>query len=493
MFETLSQKLGGIFGRLRGRGRLSEKDVTEALREVRVALLEADVNYKVVKEFVRAVTERAVGEKVWEALEPDQQVVKIVRDHMVELLGGAPVGRPVASEEPPPNPPPSSREGVKKGEGFSGPPPQPSPASGGGSRPGDSVGRPVASNEINWAASGPTVFLLCGLQGSGKTTTAAKLAKWLQGQGKKPILAACDLQRPAAVRQLQVLGEQIGVPVVAVEGETDPVKVAVQAKKEATDVLIVDTAGRLQIDDDLMRQVKNIKQAVGAHETLLVVDGTAGQESVNVAEAFNQQLGIDGVILTKMDGDARGGAALSIRAVCGKPIRFVGVGEKTDALEPFYPDRAAGRILGMGDVLSLIETAEAAFDLDQAKQLEAKLRSNTLNFEDMLSQFQMIKKMGSLEKIMDMIPGMSQMKGAHEAMQGKQMQRVEALILSMTPQERRHPELLNGSRKRRIAAGSGSKPEDVNALISQLQQMRQMMKGMMGMQKRMKRTGKKFR
>lgn len=442
MFESLTQKLGGIFGRLRGRGRLTESDVTEALREVRVALLEADVNFKVVKEFTNAVKEKAIGEKVWEALDPDQQVVKIVRDQMVEMLGGEP--------------------------------------------------RPV-----NWASSGPTVFLLAGLQGSGKTTTAAKLAVWLREQNKKPMMAACDLQRPAAITQLQVLGSGIGVPVYAAEGATDPVRVArealAQAKSSGCTALIVDTAGRLQIDEDLMAQVANVSREVSPHETLLVVDGAAGQESVNVAEAFNERLAIDGVILTKMDGDARGGAALSVRAVCGKPIRFVGTGERTDALEPFYPDRAAGRMLGMGDVLSLIEKAEAAFNEDQARQLEAKISSQTLNFEDLLSQFRMMKKLGPLENIMDMIPGMSSVRGAKEAIQGKSLGRVEAMILSMTPKERRNPDILNGSRKKRIAAGAGVKPEEVNALVMQLYEMRKMMKGMMGMRKRIKKLGKRHR
>jgi len=442
MFESLTQKLGGIFGRLRGRGRLSESDVTEALREVRVALLEADVNYKVVKDFVATVKDQAVGEKVWEVLQPDQQVIKIVNDQMVALLGGDP--------EP-----------------------------------------------IKWAERGPTVFLLAGLQGSGKTTTAAKLAVWLKAQGKKPVLAACDLQRPAAITQLQVLGGQINVPVVAVQGQTDPVSVArqalEQAQKEGFTDLIVDTAGRLQIDDDLMQQVEDVSKAISPNETLLVVDGTAGQESVNVAEAFNERLAIDGVILTKMDGDARGGAALSVRAVCGKPIRFVGTGERTDALEPFYPDRAASRILGMGDVLSLIEKAEAAFDEDQARQLEAKISSQSMNFEDLLSQFRMMKKLGPMENLLDMIPGMSGIAGAKEAIQGKSLGRVEAMILSMTLKERRNPDILNGSRKRRIAAGAGVRPEEVNALINQLYEMRKMMKGMMGMRKRMKKLGKRHR
>ncbi|GMV36496.1 MAG: signal recognition particle protein [Fimbriimonadales bacterium] len=448
MFESLTQKLGGIFGRLRGRGRLTEKDVTDALREVRVALLEADVNYKVVKDFVQAVREKAVGERVWEALQPDEQVVKIVRDHLVELLGGEPV-------------------------------------------------------EINWNPNGTTVFLLCGLQGSGKTTTAAKMVRWLQGLGKTAMLAACDLQRPAAVKQLRVLGEQVGAPVFAPEGLADPVRVAKDALAACSDAsnasgrgisaLILDTAGRLQIDDDLMAEVAEVKRATAAHETLLVVDGSAGQESVNVAKAFHERLGLDGVILTKMDGDARGGAALSIRAVCGKPIRFVGTGEKTDALEPFYPDRAASRILGMGDVLSLIEKAEQAISQEQAMQMEAKLRTSQLSFEDLLQQLQMVKKLGPLEKLVDLVPGMSQVRGAKEALQGKTMSRVEAIILSMTPEERRNPEILNGSRKRRIAAGSGVRLEDVNALIMQLHDMRRMMKGVMGMRKRMKRLGKAHR
>jgi signal recognition particle subunit SRP54 len=440
MFETLTQKLGSILGRLAGSGRLSEKDVTDALREVRVALLEADVNFRVVKQFVSDVKEKAVGQKVWEELEPAQHVVKIVRDQLVELLGGEAV-------------------------------------------------------DVNWAESGPTVFLLAGLQGSGKTTTAAKLAVWVGKQAKKPMMAACDLQRPAAVKQLQVLGDQVGVPVFAADG--DPVGVArealAQARKGGFGALVLDTAGRLQIDEDLMRQVAEVKKAVSAHETLLVVDGTAGQDSVNVAETFNERLGIDGVILTKMDGDARGGAALSIRAVCGKPIRFVGVGEKTDALEQFYPDRAAGRVLGMGDVLSLIEKAEQAIDEEQARELEAKIRRESLGFDDFLEQLRVVRRLGPLESLLDMIPGLGQVRGAKEAIQGRSMARIEAIILSMTPEERREPEILSGSRKRRIARGSGTTPEDVNALVGQLFEMRRMMKGVMGMRKRVKRMGKRFR
>jgi signal recognition particle subunit SRP54 len=426
VFDNLTEKLTGIFGRLRRKGRISESDFDDAMREVRIALLEADVSLNVVKEFVAHVRESAVGEHVWESLSPDQMVIKIVRDEMVRLLG----------EEPP---------------------------------------------RFHWASSPPTVVLLCGLQGSGKTTTAAKLALELQKQGKRPMLAACDLQRPAAIKQLQVLGEQIDIPVFAQESEKNPVSVAraavADARHKLRDVLILDTAGRLQVDEALMTELRHVREATKPTEVFLVADSTTGQEAVNVAEAFDRELSLTGLIFTKLDGDTRGGAVLSVRAVTGKPIRFMGIGEGVDALQPFDGKRIAERILGFGDVLGLVEKVQEAVDMDQAKEIERQFKKGKLDFETLLSQFKTIKKMGSLSSILKMIPGVGALPkeitgGAGE----EQMAKAQALILSMTPQERRNPDILNGSRRRRIASGAGATVQDVNRLVKSLDEMQRQMK-----------------
>ena len=426
MFDNLTEKLTGIFGRLRRKGRISESDFDDAMREVRIALLEADVSLNVVKEFVAHIRESAVGEHVWESLSPDQMVIKIVRDEMVRLLG----------EEPP---------------------------------------------RFSWAPSPPTVVLLCGLQGSGKTTTAAKLALELQKQGKRPMLAACDLQRPAAIKQLQVLGEQIDIPVFAQESEKNPVAVAraavADARHRLRDVLILDTAGRLQVDEALMTELRHVREATAPNEVFLVADSTTGQEAVNVAEAFDKELSLTGLIFTKLDGDTRGGAVLSVRAVTGKPIRYIGIGEGVDALQPFDGKRVAERILGFGDVLGLVEKVQGAVDMDQAKEIERQFKKGGLDFETLLSQFKTIKKMGSLSSILKMIPGVGALPkeitgGAGE----EQMARAQALILSMTPQERQNPDILNGSRRRRIAAGAGATVQDVNRLVKSLDEMQRQMK-----------------
>lgn len=440
MFESLTEKLQGIFDRIRGKGRLDEKTVDEVLREIRLALLEADVNFRVVKDFIARVREKAVGDEVLKSLTPDQQVIRIVRDELIALLGG--------EAEP-----------------------------------------------IRWASRPPTVFMLCGLQGSGKTTSCAKLARWVRSQGRKPLLVACDLQRPAAIKQLEVLGQQVGVPVFtpAQGGTTDPVSTAQRAlefaRAQGYDTLIVDTAGRLQIDEPLMDELARLRDLLQPQEILLVVDATTGQEAVNVAQAFNEKLELTGVILTKMDGDARGGAALSLKAVMGKPVRFVGVGERSDALEPFHPDRVASRILGMGDVLSLIERVEQTLQEEEAKRLEKKMREASFDFEDMLQQMNQIRKMGPFEQLIKLLPGYSQLKSqmGELAVDDRALKRAEAIILSMTPQERRHPEIINYSRKVRIAKGSGTKLEEVSALINQLMEMRKMMKQLTKFQQRMQK------
>lgn len=414
---------------MRRRGRISESDFDDAMREVRIALLEADVNLKVVKEFITHVREKAIGEQVWESLKPDEMVIKLVRDELVELLG----------EEPP---------------------------------------------KFAWSPSPPTVVLLCGLQGSGKTTTAAKLALRLQKMGKKPMLAACDLQRPAAIRQLQILGEGIGVPVYADVNTKDPVKVTKAAiadcRHRLLDTLILDTAGRLQIDEPLMQEIRDVRGASNPSETLLVVDSTTGQEAVSVAESFDQALGLTGLIFSKLDGDTRGGAVLSVRAVTGKPVRFVGVGESVDSLEAFDSKRVAERILGFGDVLGLIERVQDSYDEEDAKEIDRQFKTGKVDFESLLTQMQMVKKMGNLKSLLKLIPGMSQLPKEllDEVGEGKQIDRVTALINSMTPVERRNPDILNGSRKRRIAAGSGSSVEEVNRLIKSLDQMQKQMKQM---------------
>ena len=431
MFESLSEKLQGVFKKLRGKGALSEQDVSEALREVRLVLLEADVNFRVVKDFIARIRERAVGQEVLQSLTPAQQVVKIVNEELTELLGG-------------------SESGLK------------------------------------FAPKPPTVIMLAGLQGCGKTTTAAKLASLARKQGRKPLLVAADVYRPAAIKQLQVLGEQLAVPVFSIGDKQDPVviaKAAVSAAKSGgQDVVILDTAGRLHIDEDLMDELKRIREAVSPQEILLVVDAMTGQDAVNVAERFNAALEVDGFIVTKLDSDARGGAALSIKAVTGKPIKFAGVGEKLDALEPFHPERMASRILGMGDVLSLIEKAESAMDQQKVEELEKKLRENKFDFEDYLEQLQQMRKMGPLDQILGMIPGMNagRMKGLE--IDEHQVAQVEAIIKSMTNEERHHPEVLNGSRRRRIARGSGTSVQEVNRFINQFDQMRKMIRGFADME-----------
>lgn len=434
LFSGLADKLQGIFKNLRGRGRLSESDVNECMREIRLALLEADVNFKVVKDFVTRVKARAVGHEVLESLNPAQQVVKIVYEELTEMMGGAQRGIAMASEP-------------------------------------------------------PTVIMMVGLQGSGKTTTSAKLARHFAKQGKRPLLVAADLYRPAAVQQLQTLGKQLDIPVLAVEGEKNPVAVVKSVRELAVsqlrDVVIIDTAGRLHVDEAMMAELNNIKNLVKPQEILLVVDAMTGQDAVNVAENFHNVVGIDGIILTKMDGDARGGAALSVRAVTGRPVKFVGSGEKTENLESFHPDRMASRILGMGDMLSLIEKAQETFDQDKALAMQQKLRKDEFTLDDFLSQMQSIRKMGSLESLLGMIPGMgSKMKQLGDMkIDEKDMKRVEAIIQSMTKKERRDPSIINGSRRKRIADGSGTRVQDVNRLIKQFMDARKMMKRVQGMQK----------
>ena len=425
-FEGLSQKLSSALSKLTGRGKLNEQAVKEGMREVRVALLEADVNYLVVKDFCKRVTERCVGQQVLESLTPGQQVLKIVNEEMTSLMG-------------------------------------------------------TQNARLTWSSSVPTIYMLCGLQGAGKTTMAAKLANYLQKTGKKPILAACDVYRPAAIKQLQVVGGQVKVPVYE-HGTQDPVKTALEAVEYARDhgrdVLIIDTAGRLHIDEALMDELKRIKAQVKPQEILFVVDAMTGQDAVNVAKTFDETLGIDGVILTKLDGDTRGGAALSIKAVVGKPIKFSGTGEKLGDVEPFHPDRMASRILGMGDVMSLIEKAQEAFDAGEAEKLVAK-RPQELTLDDFLAQMQQMKKMGSMKSVLSMLPGMSA-KLDNVEISDDAMKKPEAIIRSMTLRERRNPNILNASRRKRIAAGSGTTVQDVNALIRQFEQARDMMKKMMG-------------
>lgn len=425
-FENISEKIQAIFKNLRGKGKLTEKDVQAAMREVRLALLEADVSYKVVKEFINKVTERAVGSEVLESLTPAQQVIKIVHEELTQLMGGT-------------------------------------------------------QSKISLAAKPPTVVMMVGLQGSGKTTSSAKLARYMKKQGKSPLLAACDVYRPAAIKQLQVLGEQLDIPVFSLGDKQSPVDIArgarAHAEKNGFDLVILDTAGRLHIDEELMEELAQIKQQCHPQEILLVVDAMTGQDAVNVAEKFNQTLGLDGVILTKLDGDTRGGAALSVKAVTGQPIKFTGMGEKLDALEPFYPDRMASRILGMGDVLTLIEKAQATVDLKKAQELERKLRQNEFTFDDYLDQLQQLQKMGPLNQLIEMIPGLGKLKG----MQGveineKDIKHVEAIIRSMTREERRKPDIINGSRRKRIAMGSGTSIQEVNRTIKQFEQMQKMMK-----------------
>jgi len=439
VFEGLADKLQQTFKKLRGRGKLTETDINDAMREIRVALLEADVNFKVAKDFIAGIKEKAIGQGVLGSLTPGQQVVKIVNEELTALLGGT-------------------------------------------------------QSRIIIAPRPPTVVMLVGLQGSGKTTTAGKLANLFKKQSKRPLLVACDVYRPAAIKQLQVVGEQLSIPVFAQEDSRDPVAIAKAAVEHAStyanDIVIIDTAGRLHINEELMQELKFIKQTVKPHEILLVVDAMTGQDAVAVATTFNEQLGIDGIILTKLDGDARGGAALSIKAVTGRPIKFVGMGEKLDALEPFHPDRMASRILGMGDILSLIEKVETTINLDQAKELEKKLRREEFTLDDFQEQLRQVRKMGSMEQILGMIPGMANMKKLQNAeLDEKELARVDAIICSMTKKERRNPAIINGSRRKRISLGSGTKVQDVNKLLKQFTEAKKMMKRFQEMQKSGKKGG----
>ena len=439
MLESLQDKLAGAFKKFRNKGKLTERDVKEGMREIKLALLEADVSFKVVKEFINKVAERAVGSDVLESLVPSQQIIKIVNEELIALMG-------------------------------------------------------TTQAKLEISSKPPTVIMMCGLQGSGKTTHSGKLAAMYKKQGKNPLLVACDIYRPAAIKQLQVVGEQIGIPVFEM-GTESPVRIAEEAVKFAAnkgyDMVFLDTAGRLHVDEVLMEELHNIRDRVNPTEILLVIDAMLGQDAVNVAESFNNLLDITGVVLTKMDGDTRGGAALSVRYVTGKPIKFVGTGEKLDMIEPFYPDRMASRILGMGDVLSLIEKAEQAYDEKQAAELEKKLRENSFTLADYLEQMKQVRNMGPLDSLIGMIPGINQsaLKGA--TIDEKALDRTEAIILSMTPRERNKPDIINGSRRKRIAAGSGTSVEEVNRLLKQFEQMNKMMKQLTGknskkMMKRMK-------
>ena len=441
-FENLSEKLQGTFKKLKGKGVLTEADINDAMREVKLALLEADVNFKVVKEFVADVKEKALGQGVLESLTPGQQVIKIVNDTLVELMGGT-------------------------------------------------------NSKLTFSPSGFTVLLMVGLQGTGKTTTCGKLAAYLKKNGKKPMLAACDIYRPAAIDQLEVVGKSVDVPVFTDRGNKAAEDIALKARKEAErrgfDVLIVDTAGRLQIDSELMDELVRVKKAVKPHEILLVVDALTGQDAVNAAEGFNEALGIDGIIMTKMDGDSRGGAALSAKKVTGKPVKFIGIGEKTDALEPFHPERMASRILGMGDMLSLIEKAQETFDEEKAAKLEKKLKKNEFTLEDFLDQMGQISQMGGLGKMLGMLPGLGANKVSEEDIEkGEQeFKQMEAIIYSMTIEERRNPSLLNASRRKRIAAGSGQPVSKINNLIKKYEDTKKLMKqfsnpGFMKKNKRLK-------
>ena len=436
IFESLSDRLQATFKKLRGHGKLTEDDVNEAMREVRMALLEADVNFKVVKQFIKTVKERAIGQDILETLTPAQVVIKIVDEELTKLMGGT-------------------------------------------------------QSRLNISPKPPTVIMMVGLQGAGKTTSAGKLGLALKKQGKRPLLVAADIYRPAAITQLQVLGKQLDIPVFSMAQGTDAVTIAKSSigysQSHACDVVIIDTAGRLQIDEKLMQELRDIKSEVHPHEILLVVDAMTGQESVNVAQAFNDALGLDGVVMTKLDGDARGGAALSVKAVTGVPIKFIGLGEKLEPLEPFHPDRMASRILGMGDVLSLVEKAQATFDMEEAKKMEKKLRKDEFTLDDFLAQMQQVKKLGSLDNILGLIPGMGglkkQLAGQDIDLDGKEMRQIEAIIKSMTPKERANITIINGSRRKRIAMGSGTRVQDVNKLLKQFGEMKKMMKKMKKMQK----------
>lgn len=433
-FESLSDKLQEAFKSLRGKGKISEQDVDKALRQVRTALLEADVNFKVAKEFIANVKEKAIGEDLFGSMNPAQTVVKIVNDELTELLGGT-------------------------------------------------------QSRIMIASRPPTVIMLVGLQGAGKTTTAGKLATHLRKKGKSPMLVAADVYRPAAIEQLKVVGRQIDIPVFTIEGSTDPVEIAKQAVAESIsklrDVVIIDTAGRLAIDEPMMDELVKIKETARPHEILLVVDAMIGQDAVTTAQTFNERLGLDGVILTKLDGDARGGAALSIKAVTGTPIKFVGTSEKMDGLEVFHPDRMASRILDLGDFATLIETVKQNIDEEEAKKMAQKMAKNEFTLDDFLAQMRQMRKMGSFADILGMLPGMGKMKDQLKNidLDGKEARRIEAIITSMTPAERANPKLLNGSRRKRIALGSGTKVQDVNRLMKQFEDSRKMMKQMANLRK----------
>lgn len=441
MFDSLSDKLANAFKKFKNKGKLSESDVKEGMREIKLALLEADVNFKVVREFVKTVSERAVGAEVLESLVPAQQIVKIVNDELINLMGGS-------------------------------------------------------QSKLNISPKPPTVVMMVGLQGAGKTTHSAKLAGMYKKQGKRPILVACDVYRPAAIKQLEVVGAQLDIPVFSMGDSVSPVEIAkaavAHAIKHGNDMVFLDTAGRLHVDEVLMAELTDIKEATSPTEILLVVDAMLGQDAVNVAESFNTLLDITGVVLTKMDGDTRGGAALSVRHVTGKPIKFVGTGEKLDAIEPFHPDRMASRILGMGDVLSLIEKAQEAFDEKKAEEMERKLRESSFDLNDFLEQFRQVKDMGSIEQLMGMIPGMKPGALKDAQIDEKALGRTEAIILAMTPKERQKPDIINASRKKRIAAGSGTSVVEVNKLLRQFEQMNKMFKQLGGLTGKGKRRKMKM-
>ena len=433
MFQNLTEKLANAFKKFRNKGKLTEADVKEGMREVKLALLEADVNFKVVKDFIKSVTERAIGAEVLESLLPAQQIVKIVNEELIKLMG---------SETP----------------------------------------------KINISPKPPTVIMMVGLQGAGKTTHTGKIANLYKQKSKSPLLVACDVYRPAAVDQLKIVGESVNIPVFSMGTKISPVEIAKagveHAKKNGNDMVLIDTAGRLHIDEELMDELVNIKNAVNPTEILLVVDAMTGQDAVNVAKSFNDLLDITGVVMTKMDGDTRGGAALSVKYITGKPIKFIGTGEKLDAIEVFHPDRMASRILGMGDILSLIEKAEAAYDEKNAKEMEKKLREQTFTLDDFLDQMKQLKKMGNIEQLVGMMPGVKPGALKDAQLDESQMGRIEAIILSMTKAERTKPEIINGSRRKRIAKGSGTSVEEVNKLLRQFDQMKKMMKQLTGMGKR---------
>lgn len=445
LFDTLSGKMQDLMNKFKNKTRVTEKDVKEMMREIKLALLEADVNFKVVKDFIAKVSERAIGQDVLESLTPGQQVVKIVHEELIALMGSA-------------------------------------------------------SSKLTFSSKLPTVYMMVGLQGSGKTTTSGKLASYLRKQGKNPLLVACDIYRPAAIKQLQVVGAQLNIPVFSAGDKMSAVDIAKasieHAKSRLHDIVIIDTAGRLHINEELMEELKNIKSAVHPQEVLLVVDSMTGQDAVNVSESFNAQLGVDGVILTKLDGDTRGGAALSVKAVTGKPVKFVGMGEKLNDLEPFYPDRMASRILGMGDVLSLIEKAQENFDQKKALELEKKMRTATFTLEDYLEQMQQLKKMGPLSQVLGMIPGINakMLQGVQTDDAEKKMKTMEAIIQSMTKAERYDPSIINASRRKRIAAGSGTTVQDVNKLLKDFEEMKKLFKSLSEMGKGgRKGLGGKFR